>query len=589
MNQLKKLLPVIFIVLLSFWSIKTLLAPGFFPIHDDTQVARVFEMHKGLSDGMFPVRWIADLGYGYGYPIFNFYAPLPYYLGALFMFLGLNALWATKMMIVFGMLFAGVSMYFLGKEFWGTIGGIVSGLLYVYAPYHALNAYVRGAISEFWAYAFIPLVFFSTYKVFHLINSYINLDPKRKKQNIEERIMIKRSLWRYTTLTSVSFACVILSHNLTAMMVTPFIFVFSMFLYIKLRTFKNIYKPYFVLLGFMIGILLSAFYWLPVPFEMKYTDVLSVVGGGSDYNDHFACLLQFWNSPWGFAGSGPGCVDGFSLKIGKLHLLLGSISAAALFAMKREKKYKFQIIVLFLIFLVVSVFLSIKESRIIWDAIPHMAFFQFPWRFLILISFFISFLGGGFFWWIDNASFTKKLPKYTSLLICGVVSILIVVVNAEVFVPQKILSVRAGDYTNKQTLNWKISRISDEYMPNAFFKPLRPVDVPRRRIEAGKNVQIKSITEKTQEINASVNVEGNATLNVNLAYFPGWHIYLNGKQVWFRYSGQGLLVDVPKGHHNVSIRFTQTPIEKLGNAISVAGVLLLLIGIIRVTKNKNYG
>ena len=34
-----------------------------FPIHDDTQVARVYEMGKALSDSMFPVRWVEDLGF----------------------------------------------------------------------------------------------------------------------------------------------------------------------------------------------------------------------------------------------------------------------------------------------------------------------------------------------------------------------------------------------------------------------------------------------------------------------------------------------------------------------------------------------
>src|SRR5258706_6997293 len=99
MKNFKKLLPVIIVLLLSFWAIRPLLNSGFFPMHDDTQVARVFEMKKSLNDGMFPVRWVADLGYGYGYPIFNFYAPFAYYLGGFLNLVGLNALAATKLMM----------------------------------------------------------------------------------------------------------------------------------------------------------------------------------------------------------------------------------------------------------------------------------------------------------------------------------------------------------------------------------------------------------------------------------------------------------------------------------------------------------
>src|SRR5258708_2311062 len=137
MRVFKKLIPAFLIIVLSFWSIKPFLGSGFFTMHDDTQVARVFEMGKALHDGMFPVRWVADLGYNYGYPLFNFYAPLAYYLGGMITFLSVDALAATKLMMVLGILLAGLGMYFFAREFWGETGGVVTGMLYLYAPYHA--------------------------------------------------------------------------------------------------------------------------------------------------------------------------------------------------------------------------------------------------------------------------------------------------------------------------------------------------------------------------------------------------------------------------------------------------------------------
>src|SRR3989337_4591724 len=104
---------------LSVFSILPFFSPGFFTVHDDTQVARVFEMGKSLNDGMFPVRWVQDLGYGYGYPIFNFYAPLPYYVGGFFTLLGFDALISTKIMMIVGIILSGVFMYLLTQELWG--------------------------------------------------------------------------------------------------------------------------------------------------------------------------------------------------------------------------------------------------------------------------------------------------------------------------------------------------------------------------------------------------------------------------------------------------------------------------------------
>ena len=253
MNLIKKFLPIILVILLSYWAIKPFFAPGFFPMHDDTQVARIYEMGKALSDGMFPVRWAADLGYGYGYPIFNFYAPFAYYFGGALNLLGLDALVSAKLMMIVGIILSGVFMYLLARELWGKIGGLVSSLFYVYAPYHAVDIYVRGDVAEFWAYAFIPLAFYGFLKVY-----------KEKK-------------WKYIVIGAFGFSGVILSHNLTAMMITPFLMFLLFFLLIS-DTKEKIGSIFYFLITLFFGISISAFYWLPALVEMKFTNVLSQIG-----------------------------------------------------------------------------------------------------------------------------------------------------------------------------------------------------------------------------------------------------------------------------------------------------------------------
>src|SRR5258708_869617 len=198
MLHLKKILSILFLLVLSYWAIKPFFVKGFFPIHDDTQVARVFEMNRSLKDGMFPVRWVSDLGYGYGYPIFNFYAPLAYYAGGLFGFV-FDALTATKITMVLGIILSGIFMYRFAREFWGETGGIASGLLYLYAPYHAVDVYVRGDVAEFWAYAFIPLAFLGVYKI------YYHCEEARRDASA------KRRLWFWVIIGSLAYAAIILS------------------------------------------------------------------------------------------------------------------------------------------------------------------------------------------------------------------------------------------------------------------------------------------------------------------------------------------------------------------------------------------
>ena len=119
---MKYWLPLLILFLLTLPAIWGILTPGFFPMHDDTQVVRVDQMYRALISGQFPVRFVPDLGYGYGYPIFNFYNPLPYYFGALFMALGLDALLATKLMFIFPIILSGLTMYLLARRSLGEGG-----------------------------------------------------------------------------------------------------------------------------------------------------------------------------------------------------------------------------------------------------------------------------------------------------------------------------------------------------------------------------------------------------------------------------------------------------------------------------------
>ena len=108
-------------ILLACIALPTYLAlfhPGFFSMHDDAQVQRTYEVQKAIHDGMFPVRWSQDLGYGYGYPMFNFYAPFIYYLGTVFYSLGFSAIISTKIVFFIGIILSGFGMFLLARKLW---------------------------------------------------------------------------------------------------------------------------------------------------------------------------------------------------------------------------------------------------------------------------------------------------------------------------------------------------------------------------------------------------------------------------------------------------------------------------------------
>ncbi|OGH14149.1 MAG: hypothetical protein A2860_03970 [Candidatus Levybacteria bacterium RIFCSPHIGHO2_01_FULL_37_33] len=565
MKIIKNIFPIFIVLILSFFSIKPLLMSGFFPIHDDTQVARVYEMGKALSDGMFPVRWVSDLGYGYGYPIFNFYAPLAYYVGGFFNVLGFDALVSTKIMMIVGIILSGVFMYLLTKELWGEIGGLVSSLFYVYAPYHAVDIYVRGDVAEFWAYAFIPLAFYGMLKAF-----------QEKK-------------WKYIVVGAFGFSGVILSHNLTAMMITPFL-IFLLFFLILSDTKEKIGSTFYFLITLFFGISISAFYWFPALVEMKFTNVLSQIGGGADFKNHFVCAVQLWQSPWGFGGSAAGCIDGMSLKIGKLHVIVSLVAIVLLIISLRYRKFKNLFSksdqqIIFAIFsvlaFVISVLLTLEISKPIWEFIPAMAFFQFPWRFLLIISFFTSILAGFSIWIIQKAGKDIiKLDK-ANFIIVSIAIFTLIFFNSKLFVPQDYLYKKSSDYTNSLSLKWTASRISDEYMPKNFIKPSIKDDTVKNQIVAqDKSTKVLFQSSSTNKIHANVSSGKKKKIKVSIAYFPGWNVFIDNKKSMPEVTNKGFFVNIPSGEHALDIFFAQTPIEKFATSISLASVFLLIAGII---------
>lgn len=552
------------VLLISLWAVRSFFLPGFFPMHDNTQVARVFEMAKSLKDGMFPVRWVSDLGFGYGYPIFNFYAPLAYYVGGLLVILGIDALFATKLVMVTGVLLAGGTMYFLAKSFFGERGGILAALFYVYAPYHALDIYVRGDVSEIWAYGFLPLIFFGLWRAY------------------------QATKWRYVLIGAVAYAGVILSHNLTALMATPFVLFTGIFLIAtryKVYKFRDISTQGAI---FLFGILFSAFYWLPVFFEMSYTNVLSQIGGAADFRNHFVCLSQLWGSPWGFAGSAPGCIDGMSFKVGKFHIIFSFIALvlSIVFYKKVERRYVTHACIAVWIAsagLLLSLFLTLEVAKPFWEVFEGiMAFFQYPWRFLLLAAFFTSFLSGYLFWLLDIFLGSHKyyFLRSTFFLLFSV-GILIFFYSG-IFYPQTIFQARAEDFTEVGHISFAVSKISNEYMPQNFIPPASQKDLPQQRfrVKGTSDATVHLVAQKTQYLAAVITSNADANVEVAIAYFPSWQFYRDGNRVTTEVENGRYVITMPKGSHTIEARFENTLAQTIGNSITIISICALIAGII---------
>lgn len=537
--------------ILSVFAILPFFASGFFTVHDDTQVARIYVMAKSLSDGMFPVRWVQDLGYGFGYPIFNFYSVFPYYLGGIFVNFGLDVLLATKTVFIIAIIFSGISMFLLVKNFFGKTAGLVSAITYLYFPYHAVNTYIRGDLAEIFAYAFLPLVFLGFFKI------------HEKEGSAKFNIII----------SSAALSAVIISHNLSFVMAFLFVFLFAIFSLIFGKQRTRLAISYGAIL--IIAFLLSAFYSIPAIFEMKYSNVMSIIGGGSDFRDHFVCITQLWDSPWGFGGSAPGCIDGMSFKLGKINILLVGL-AFVLFIIKfnKNKDKRFMMSFSFLAF-IISAFMTLSYSELLWN-MPFMNFLQFPWRFLNFAGLFIAMIAGFLIWQVE-----KLLNNRTSMILALIIILLTLFYNLRLFEPKTIHDRTSSYYTNEAYIKWTVSKISDEYLPHNFTKPKTQSVLRSSPIEIIPAVgTVEVLKNKTQELQAKINLEEDGTVRINKAFFPTWKVYVDEKNSPYIAGNDGLYLSLQKGQHNMLVRFVSTPVEKLANILSIVGLLILFTGII---------
>lgn len=534
---LKKSLPVVAIILVSYWAIESLFHPGFFSMHDDQQVARLFEMDKALRAGQFPVRWVADLGFGFGYALFNFYPPLVYYLGEIYHLLGLGVIDATKLVWLTALIGSGLAMYILTRELFGKIGGVVSGLFYIYAPYHAVDAYVRGALAELFSFIWLPLVLWATF---------------RKKP----------------VLTGIFLAFLMVTHNLIFL---PFMGIFVIW--------SLVFDRKSLILSPIIAMALTAFFWMPELGEKQFTLVDQIlIKNLAFYRIHFVCWPQLWSSPWGYGGSVAGCADGLSFILGRIHLVAAVLGLGIGIYFRNNKHGR--VLLLTAGLLAFSVFMTTTSSIFVWDRLSPLWYLQFPWRFLEFAVLFSALLAGS----IGLIPAVKVRLVLALGLIVG-----LLVINTKYFQPQKFLT----DATDRilitnNYLRWYVSSSSFEFMPRGIATYITNQGVIWPRVEESgiRNQEFKAIqgdlkidnpTFQSGRFRFSGQSIAGAVVEVQQTNFPGWRIWIDGKEAVINDNNYLRLISFifPTGVHQVDGRFTNTPIRTLGNLVSLGSIILV--------------
>lgn len=548
----------------------------------ELHVYRAAELGHTLRAGAFYPRWAPDLYYGYGYPIFNYYAPLTYYLANLFDLLpGVDIVTGVKAVFVLGLVVASVGAYLLGREFSGFVGGVLAAAAFTFAPYIVfIDPHARGDLAEHFAICLFPLGFYAFHR------------------------LMNEAGGRWAFLGSMLIlAAIVFSHNLMGLIAGVLLFGYWVWL-ILFDVGRR--RAGWGVLVFVLAVAIIAFFWLPFLLERSAIklDVIDQKGGHFDFRNHFLTLGELL-APSRILDLGA-TAPRFRYNLGIAQWLLALPTLAALAYSGIRKALRFFPFVLpqftlphsrVLAYFAASacglILLTLPISTAIWEYIPGMRYLQFPWRLLGPINLMLAVCVAG------SGPFLLPYGRWRHL-IAAICLLTILLFSLPVLSPP-MWPPDFGGVAPQDIIAWEEESFALGTTSTGDFLPVRaalgtiypaqslvdsytqagPVDrVNRAALPEDARVEI--VEQRALYDRFSVYAPKEFVFRLYLFYFPGWRVYIDGEEVEINVAKpEGFVtVLVPKGDHQVVVRFEDTPPRTIGWAISALGVVGSIVAVL---------
>lgn len=481
---------------------------------------------ENLRNGIFFPIWNQYVINGYGYPLYFFLYPLPYYLSSLIHLVGLSFIDSFKIILAFSFIFSGQGMYLLVKDITGSKeAGFISALFYLFTPYHLIDMHFRIAIGEVLSFAILPFCFYFLRKMVRLFT----------KQNF--------------LLFVLSFSLLILSHQAISLATVPFLFIYSFF---HIKSKGELTKK--IIFPFSISIGMTAFYWMPLIYNSRFTDLLN---GEIEFNSLFSLLY----SPYLYGFLFQGHRGELALIIGYAHLITIGILVILLLKGKINSYFK-KLAIFLLISTLLLIFMITPASEPIWKNIFLLKGFQFSYRLLLLVNLFTSILAGLTLIKVNNKFFVKLLlffVVFSSILNWG---------NRRV-IPS------VNDATIKKSLYSSLDSVGNGktiWNNEKHKKRTGNIEIIQGRAET------REISRKQTIHRYYISVISNKAMFLdNTTYFPGWKV-ITGNIIIPIDNKNGLInFKLNKGKHDLIVYYEEVMVNKIAKSFSFLVIIFILL------------
>ena len=559
----------------------------------ELHIFRLAELSNLLRGGEIFPRWAPNFYHGYGYPIFNYYAPLTYYLGVLpELTPWFDAVAAVKIVFVLGFLLAGLGMYGFVRDNWGRRAGYVAAAVFLYAPYvQYIDPLARGVLPESFSFGIFALALWS-------------LDRLRKAGS--------RASWIASVLL---VAGVIMSHNLMGLLFFVLLTAWALWLILfeyrnwtdRRRAFSRLMPALFLGLG------AAASFWLPVILEREAVNLTSLIGDQNnyDFHNHFLSIRQMLapslRLDWGATE------PAFRFNLGIAQWLLGGFGLLMLLARKTTQSRH---LAFFAMMLILLVLLMLPLSTVVWETVPFLPYFQFPWRLLGAAAALLAILAGAGVGALcrlvcpqQDAAVKERggvsgWASDTSAWITAAFVAFPIIMGLPLSQPSpwpdfgEVNNLRMSLIEN--TGRWLGTTSTADYVPATVdMQPSRkgsvvaPIASGRPPDRVNYDMLPEGATVETEVVRPLltryfVNSPRDTRLRLFLFDFPGWQARVDGKPVETELGRpEGfLIIPVPAGEHVVEVEFGSTPARDWGIAISITALLAMALAAWRLPRGS---
>ncbi|MBO0726397.1 MAG: hypothetical protein J2P52_12410 [Blastocatellia bacterium] len=520
--------------------------------------------YRGLESGRLYPRWDDETHGGYGAPTLAFYPPGAYYVTSLFYFLLRD--W-SKVWIGFYWLasFASAAaIYHYARRTMSRAAGLIAAAIYVFAPYHLINQYQRGAMAEFLSFVWTPLVLLFAERL---------LDTEGVSAQFSRRAVLN-----FAGL-SASFGAFLWSHPPTAY---QFLLVFGPCFVVWAIRMKRLRELLITGCALAFGFMIAAAYFFPAIAEQKlinYDDVELT------WPYHASYVYDFGQKVYDHVG------DLFFTRLDRIWafnalaiLLLGG---ALMIGLYKSYKSLSGFIWLWIGAGLIACFLMTKYSEPIGRLIPKIEIGVYSWRMMTLTSFVVATLAGAC---LGNRGGSPTVregeAEYTSSRTVGLTVGLPPLASLTVLIGALAMSAWyvAWPMWRAQSFEPKPEHYNLATLPRGVPREAPPMD--QARLAAGNGrLTIEHWAPEMRRLR--VQVEKPDQLQFRTSNFAGWAAIVDGGPVEIKEGAvKNIVIDLPAGEHKVELGLRPTPVRRAGAAVTILSLALLFSIIAVATRLK---